>query len=99
MATTKRDIVKKVAASVGEKRGKIAQIFEIVLEEFAASLVAGERIELRDFGVFSVVTRKARLARNPKTGEAVQVPEKSVVKFKPGRLLKERVSQSGQRKD
>ena len=63
-----------------------------------AALVAGERIELRDFGVFSVVRRKARLARNPKTGDAVQVPEKSVVKFKPGRLLRERVSEGGKGK-
>ena len=99
MATTKKDIVKRVAEKVGEAQGKIAQVFETVLGELSASLVAGERIELRDFGVFSVVRRKARLARNPKTGEAVQVPERSVVKFKPGRLLRERVYQGGQRED
>lgn len=99
MTTTKKHIVKRVAEKVGERRDKVSQILDAVLAEFGAALAAGGRIELRDFGIFIVVRRKARLARNPRTGEAVQVPERSVVKFKPGKLLKKRVSKGWQGED
>src|SRR5262249_29849107 len=55
------------------------------------TLIADRRIELRNFGVFEVKQRKARKARNPRTGEKVDVPPKHVVTFKPGKEMEERV--------
>ena len=58
----------------------------------ADNLTRGGRCEIRGFGVFSIHTRKARMARNPETGEPVSVPEVRIPHFKPGKLLKERVN-------
>ena len=72
------------------------QTKEIVQKTFDAiveTLVTEGRIELRNFGVFEVKKRAARKARNPKTGDKVDVPEKYVVTFKPGKEMEERVSQ------
>jgi len=55
-------------------------------------MVAGDRVELRGFGAFSVKKRKARLGRNPRTGEAVNVAEKHVAFFKTGKLLRDRLN-------
>jgi len=65
-------------------------IFDGIIE----ALVQEGRIELRNFGIFEVKKRKARNARNPRTGEKVLVPEKLVVTFKPGREMQERIRQS-----
>ncbi len=62
-----------------------------LLECMADALAHGERIEVRGFGSFSLHYRPARVGRNPKTGEAVGVPEKHVPHFKPGKELRERV--------
>ena len=63
----------------------------LVFERIAAALGGSERVELRGFGAFSVKRRNARVGRNPRTGEAVRVPEKGVPFFKPGKRLRERV--------
>ena len=65
-----------------------------MLEQMAEILESGERVEIRDFGSFNLKIRQPRLARNPKTGEAVKLPSKSVVHFKPGKQLKDRVNDS-----
>ena len=66
-----------------------------LLDRMAAGLAQGERIEVRGFGSFSLHHRPARIGRNPKTGEAVQVPDKYVPHFKPGKELRERVDGQG----
>jgi integration host factor subunit beta len=63
-----------------------------LLEQMSAALAAGDRIEVRGFGSFSLHYRPPRVGRNPKTGEAVQVPDKFVPHFKPGKELRERVN-------
>lgn len=65
-----------------------------ILEQMAEALESGDRIEIRDFGSFDLRHRPARLARNPKTGESVQLPVKTVVHFKPGKQMRERVDAS-----
>ncbi|WP_334135582.1 integration host factor subunit beta [Tepidimonas sp.] len=62
-----------------------------LLDGMAQALTAGHRIEIRGFGSFAVVARPPRQARNPRTGEAVQVPGKRVIHFKPGKALREAV--------
>ena len=91
MSTTKRDLVKKIATKTGNKQYITQEIIQTFLDEIIAELAKGNRMEFREFGVFDVATKKARIARNPRTGEAVEVPEKCVVNFKVGRSMREKV--------
>ena len=68
------------------------RIVSTVFEEVTAALTRGDRVELRGFGAFSVKHREARIGRNPRTGEAVAVPEKNVPFFKTGKDLRERLN-------
>lgn len=68
-----------------------------LLEEISAALASGDRIEIRGFGSFSVHHRPARMGRNPKTGQSVEIPEKYVPHFKPGKEMRERVNGGGRR--
>ena len=68
----------------------LAHVKEL-LEQMSAALSAGERIEVRGFGSFSLHYRPPRMGRNPKTGDSVEVPHKHVPHFKPGKELRERV--------
>jgi nucleoid DNA-binding protein len=88
---TKNDLVVTIAKSTGLKQADIKKIVQMVLDGIIDVLVTERRIELRNFGVFEVRHRKARKARNPRTGEEVQVPEKNVVTFKPGRIMQQRI--------
>lgn len=73
---------------------EIDQTVRGILEFMADSLAQGKRIEIRGFGSFDLVSRKARIGRNPKTGEPVEIPQKYKVNFKPGKELKDRVQQA-----
>jgi integration host factor subunit beta len=73
----------------------IERIVSTVFEEITAALARGDRVELRGFGAFSVKRRDARIGRNPRTGEAVQVDAKHVPFFKTGKELRERLNEKG----
>ncbi len=74
----------------------IERIVTTVFDEISAALARGDRVELRGFGAFSVKAREARIGRNPRTGEAVRVPQKHIPFFKSGKELRERVNNSNQ---
>lgn len=89
---TKKDIVRTISEEVEKLTQQ--QTKEVVQRTFDAiieCLVRDGRIELRNFGVFEVKPRAARKARNPRTGEQVEVPRKHVVTFKPGKNMEARV--------
>ena len=88
---TKKDIVKAISESIGETQLKTKEIVQKTFEAIVDTLVEERRIELRNFGVFEVKKRAARKARNPRTGARVDVAEKYVVTFKPGKDMEERV--------
>ena len=88
---TKKDLVDRIAEKSGNKRVVVKKIVQRFLEEIIKELGEGNRLEFRDFGVFEVRERAARIAQNPKTMEKVEVPSKRTVKFKIGRLMKERL--------
>ena len=67
---------------------------KVILESLTNALSDGERIEVRGFGSFTLHHRRARVGRNPKTGNSVTVPDKHVPHFKPGKELRERVNES-----
>ena len=75
-------------------RGEMERVVAVVLESIAQTLEKGARVELRGFGTFSTRKRDARVGRNPRTGEPVQVPEKHVPFFRAGKELKLRVDAS-----
>lgn len=94
MATiTKKELIDRIADNTDSRRVKVKQIVQSFLDEIIKELGQGNRLEFRDFGVFETKLRKARKAQNPKTLEPVEVPEKRTVKFKVGRLMKERLSE------
>lgn len=70
----------------------VERIVGTIFEEITSALSRGERVELRGFGAFSVKQRDARVGRNPRTGEAVDVEQKHVPFFKTGKLLRERLN-------
>lgn len=92
---TKKEIVKTISEECGLTQLKTKEIVQKTFEAIIDTLVEDQdhRIELRNFGVFEVKKRAARKARNPRTGERVEVSEKYVVTFKPGKEMEERVLQ------
>ena len=88
---TKKDIVMKVSNETNLTQIDVKKIVQRTLDVILESLERGETVELRNFGVFKVKTRRGRIGRNPRTGEEVNVPEKKVVVFKPGLVLKSKV--------
>jgi nucleoid DNA-binding protein len=90
---TKKEIVKQISDRIGLTQLKTKEIVQLTFDAIVDTLLADKRIELRNFGVFEVKLRKARKARNPRTGEKVDVPPKYVVTFKPGKEMEERVRQ------
>lgn len=84
---TKKEIVREVASTYGIDQGLAKQIVQFVLDSIVRSLEKEGRIELRNFGVFEVKQRAARVARNPRTNEPLRVPPRTVVSFQPGKRL------------
>ncbi|MBI4972098.1 MAG: integration host factor subunit beta [Candidatus Omnitrophica bacterium] len=91
MTMTKKDIVIKVSNDTNLTQIDVKKIVQKTLDTIVESLEKGETVELRNFGVFKVKSRKGRVGRNPRTGQEVSVPEKRVVVFKPGLVLKYKV--------
>ena len=94
MATiTKKELIDRISDGTGQRRVQVKRVVQQFLDEVVKELGNGNRLEFRDFGVFETKLRKARRAQNPKTLEPVEVPEKRTVKFKVGRLMKQRLAQ------
>src|SRR4051795_12913716 len=94
MATiTKKELIDRISESSGQRRVQVKKVVQQFLDEIVNELGKGNRLEFRDFGVFETKLRKARKAQNPKTLEPVAVPEKRTVKFKVGRLMKQRLAE------
>jgi integration host factor subunit beta len=87
----KRTIAERIAEIHGLGQVQTLLVIQAFLDQVVVELAKGNRLEFRDFGVFDTVLRKARTALNPKTLEKVPVPERTVVKFKVGRHLRDRV--------
>jgi nucleoid DNA-binding protein len=93
MATiTKKELIDRIAERTQAKRVSVKRIIQAFLDEITMELCQNNRLEFRDFGVFETRIRAARIAQNPKTLERVEVQAKRTVKFKMGRLMRERLS-------
>jgi len=89
---TKKELIDRIAQSTRAKRGLVKTTIQNFLDEVISELAKGNRLEFRDFEVFETAMRAARVAQNPKTLEQVHVPAKRVVKFKMGRLMKQKLN-------
>ena len=89
---TKRDLVIRISNESGLVQQQVLDVIQKTLDYIAEALSKGETVELRNFGVFEVKTRKARVGRNPNAPATdVPIPARSVVKFKPGKEMREEV--------
>jgi integration host factor subunit beta len=88
---TKKEIVKQISDDLDLTQLKVKDIVQKTFDAIVETLLEEGRIELRNFGVFEVKRRKARKARNPRTGEKVNVEPKNVVTFKPGKDMEDKV--------
>lgn len=89
---TKRDLVVKIARKTRQNQSDVAETVQLTLDYIAEELIAGRNIELRNFGVFEIKVRKSRKGRNPNKPEnEVEIPERTVVKFRAGKELKEAI--------
>lgn len=88
---TKKDIVSKIAEETQLKQTDVKKVVQRVLDLIIECLAKGERVELRNFGIFKVKSRRGRMGRNPRTGQVVPVEPKKVAVFKPGLIMKKDV--------
>jgi nucleoid DNA-binding protein len=89
---TKAEIVEDIANKTGLTKKDVATAMDQFLESISKALVEGKHYEIRGFGTFKVKHRKARMARNPRTGKAVPVPDRKVPVFKVSKELKDLVA-------
>ena len=92
---TKKVVIDRIAENTNTRRAVVKPVIQSFLDEIIDELAKNNRLEFRDFGVFETKIRAARRAQNPKTMEQVQVPAKRNVKFKMGRLMKQKINASG----
>ncbi len=88
---TKKDIVLRIADQTGLKQIDVKKVVQATFDCILDALARGEKIELRNFGVFKIKQRKPRIGRNPRTGDVVPVPARKSVVFKLGLEMKKRV--------
>ena len=93
---TKRDLVVRIATELDVNQRVVTQIVQRTLDHVINELSAGRGVELRNFGVFTLKRRKQRIGRNPNAPKnVVKIPERMVVKFKPGKIMKAKVTKLG----
>jgi nucleoid DNA-binding protein len=91
MTMTKKDMVLKIAQETGVKQLDVKKVVQRTLDLIIEALSKGEKVELRNFGVFKVKSRKGRTGRNPRTGVTVPVPPRKAAVFKAGMVMKQRL--------
>jgi nucleoid DNA-binding protein len=92
MTLTKRDLVIRISEETGLVQQQVLDVVQKTLDYIAEALAKGDKVELRNFGVFEVKIRKARVGRNPNAPEKdVPIPERAVVKFKAGKEMRAEV--------
>jgi nucleoid DNA-binding protein len=92
MTLTKRELVLRISEETGLVQGQVLDVVQKTLDQISEALANGDKVELRNFGVFDVKIRKKRIGRNPRKPETdVVIPARAMVKFKAGKEMKETV--------
>ena len=88
-STNKTELINKVAEKAGMKKGWVGAVINVMIESIKEALEREEKVTIAGFGAFAVANRAAKDGRNPQTGETIRIPEKKVVRFRPGKELME----------
>jgi len=88
----KKDLIDLITENAGVSKTQATTALAVTFNFMTRAIAAGETVAIQDFGSFKSVTAKARVGRNPRTGETIQIPEATRVKFTPGKGLKEAVN-------
>ena len=92
MTLTKRDLIERISEEAGLTQGQVFDVVQKTLDYITEALAKGDKVEFRDFGVFEVKIRKARVGRNPNQPEIeVPIPARAMVKFKMGKVMRAEV--------
>jgi integration host factor subunit alpha len=89
---TRADLAEAVVRKVGLPRNESQELVELILQEIAASLAAGEAVKLSSFGSFGIRQKGPRVGRNPKTGQEVPITPRRVLVFRPSNIMKDRIN-------
>lgn len=89
MRLNRKEFIERVAERAGISKAAADSYLAALLEELRSVLLNGDSVMIVGFGLFEVITRRARMGRNPKSGEAIQIPERSKVNFRAARVLDE----------
>jgi nucleoid DNA-binding protein len=89
---TKPELIESVAAATGQTKTDVERMLNAILDTASTALAAGERVELRGFGIFDAKQTKARIGRNPATGASLEIPASQKATFRPSKELKERLN-------
>jgi len=87
----KHDLIARVARNTGATKTSAAAAIDSLLDSMTRALTKGEAITFVGFGTFKTTQRRARVAKNPRTGDAIKIPKRRVVRFTPGKVLKNAV--------
>jgi integration host factor alpha subunit len=86
---TKAELIESISSKVDLQKTTAERIVNTIFDDIVAALKNGDKVNISGFGTFQVSDRKARIGRNPKTGEAIQISASRSAKFKPGKMLKD----------
>ncbi len=89
---TKLQLIESVASATGQTKAEVERTVEAVLDRLTNALVSGDKVDLRGLGIFESKQTKARMGRNPSTGESIEIPASRKASFRPGKELKERLN-------
>jgi len=89
---TKQELIEQVVGGTGQLKSDVERIYEAIFQGMSGALAAGERIEVRGFGIFEAKETKARTGRNPATGESIDIPASRKATFRASKELKERLA-------
>ena len=89
---TKPQLIESVSAATGQIKTEIERTLEAILDRISSALAAGDRVELKNFGIFEAKQTKARTGRNPATGASMEIPASQKATFRPSKELKERLN-------
>jgi len=92
---TKTELIDAIASKIDLPRGAAERAVNTIFDDIVAALKGGDKVNISGFGTFQVSSRKERTGRNPKTGEAIQIPASRAAKFKPGKVLKDALNPEG----
>lgn len=92
------DLIEAISERVGITKAQAAAALETLISSMSASLKAGEKVTLVGFGTFHAAERKPRMGRDPRTSEVIEIPARIVPRFKPGRLLVEKLNETTKKK-